>query len=581
MKVHSKYLYRINLILLAIVFLNTVIVIVTGGYRISLGFLTLSSHSAEKSLLLLVALALLIRVFFLRKAGLGQEKTSARTPGTEYHLSGAKIAAVLLLILVAVFGVYHKTVNAFFVSDDFEYLSLFRTSHGLSFDSLFGFMKGSGLIRPVALASKWLGYILWGFDPRGYHLMNLLLHAANSFLVFLILYSLRRKYILSAFGALLFAVYPVHQEAVAWISGRADLLCGFFSLLALYLYLLSRKESARQSAYASLSLVAFLLALGSKEIAITLPLAIILLDCLVPHEGKRWRLRKMKFYVPYFVMLAGYIALRIIFLGNLGGYLEEQRSFFRLGPGFFYDLRNLVTRPFAALAVPLNRAVFANPDLLRAGFLLLIATVVTLLALRKRKISPLIGLGASLTVIAVLPAFRILFVSADMQGSRHLYLAALGAAMIIAGAAESLYSSSRRIIPAWPVIGSFIFLGFLTGISYVQTTPWVRAADLSKKIVEDGSHSLAPVRPGTTVYVLDLPDNVQGAYVFRNGFPSAMHLAGISDDVHIVELRKISPSEIVKRDANLVLQWRGTEFSLSEWTFDQMISAAKKGQTIS
>lgn len=572
----SKCLYRINLILLVIVFVNTVIVVITGGYRISAGFLKLSTHNAGKSLLFLMVLAFMIRAFFPRKPSQDQEKAPAEILGMEDHLSAVKLVAILLLIVLIVFGIYHKTLNTFFVSDDFEFLSLFRQSHDLSFDALFGFMKDLGLIRPLAVASKWLDHTLWAFDPRGYHLTNILLHAVNSFLVFLILYSLRRKYVLSAFCALLFAVYPVHQEVVAWISNRADLLCGFFFLLALFLYVLSRKKDTLRSAGALFSLVAFLLALGSKEMAITLPLIIILLDYLLPHDGKRFRLRQAKFYVPYFLVLAGYIILRILFLGNLGGYVEEHQTFLRIDLGFLYDLRNVVMRPFTALAFPLNRALFANAGYLKAAFLLLIAAFVMLLSLRKGRNSPLIVFGAFLTVIAVLPAFRILFISADMQGSRHLYLAAIGASIIISGTIESFYRTPRRMIPAWLAIGSIIFLGFLTGISYVQTTPWVHAADLSKKIVDDGVRSLLPVKPGTTVYVVDLPDNEQGAYVFRNGFPSAMHLAGISDDVRIVELWKVPLSEIARKDGNLVLQWKGTAFWLSEWTFDQMICAAKK-----
>jgi|GEM_PF-2627636 len=572
----SKCLCWINFILLVIVFVNTVIVIMTGGYSVSIGFLKLSTHNAGKSLLLLIVLAFMIRAFFPRQPSQNQEKEPAEILGVEDHLSGVKVIVILLLIVLFVFGIYHKILNGFFVSDDFEVLSIFRQFHDVSFDALFSFMKGDGLIRPLAVASTWLDHTLWAFNSRGYHLTNILLHAANSFLVFLILYSLRRKYVFGAFCALLFAAYPVHQEPVAWVANRADLLCGFFFFLALFLYVLSRKKDTLRLASALFSPIAFALALGSKEMAITLPLVIILLDWFLPCDGKRLRLRKTIFYIPYIFVLVGYVIFRILFLGNLGGYVEVHQTFLRIDPRFLYDLRNIVMRPFAALAVPLNHNLFVNPRLLKATFLLLIVAFAMLLSFRKGKNSPLIAFGAFLTVTAVLPAFRILYISKDMQGSRHLYLAALGSSIIISGTIESFNRIARRMISVWLAIGSIIFLGFLTGISYIQTTPWVHASDLSRKIVNEGVRSLSPVKPGSTVYVVDLPDNEQGAYVFRNGFPSAMHLAGISDDIHIIELWKILPSEIAKRDGNLVMQWKGTAFWLSEWTFDQIISAAKK-----
>ena len=98
-------------------------------------------------------------------------------------------------------------------------------------------------------------------DPRGYHLTNLLLHAANAVLVWLVLQALLRRLVgapahvrstlAAAVGALFFAIHPLRVESVAWATERRDVLSGFFWLLALLAYLRARRAAdavARASA---------------------------------------------------------------------------------------------------------------------------------------------------------------------------------------------------------------------------------------------------------------------------------------------------------------------------------------------
>ena len=89
-----------------------------------------------------------------------------------------------------------------------------------------------GYYRPVTTLSYVLDYWIWGLQPFGYHLTNVLLHASCSVWVGLILMRLEFDSGPAILAALLFAVHPIHTESVAWISGRTDLLAFFFCSFA-------------------------------------------------------------------------------------------------------------------------------------------------------------------------------------------------------------------------------------------------------------------------------------------------------------------------------------------------------------
>jgi Flp pilus assembly protein TadD len=161
---------------------------------------------------------------------------------------------------------------------------------------------------PVTWLSLGLNHALGGMEPWGYHLGNLLLHAANTALFFFVARRLlavtatspasqgspeseggddrtgrpERGVAISlgaAAAALLWALHPLRVESVAWITERRDVLCGFFYLLAVLAYLQgTRRQHTLTGRWLVASLVAFAAALGSKAIAMTLPVTLLVLD---------------------------------------------------------------------------------------------------------------------------------------------------------------------------------------------------------------------------------------------------------------------------------------------------------------
>ncbi len=173
------------------------------------------------------------------------------------------------------------------------------------------------LYRPLVVASFLLNHSASGPSPFGFHLVNLLLHAWVSWLVFRLGRELSGSAAAGWAAGLLFAVHPVHVEAVAPVVGRSELLAAGFALWAL---LLHRRSGATRSGW-SLAGAAFcyLAAALSKENALALPAILLLTDLALPQAGPPRREGKVRWgakaYSLYLLAAALYLGLRISVLG--------------------------------------------------------------------------------------------------------------------------------------------------------------------------------------------------------------------------------------------------------------------------
>jgi protein O-mannosyl-transferase len=142
--------------------------------------------------------------------------------------------------------------------------------------------------HPLTVLSHMLDCQIYGVRPWGHHLTNVLLHAANTVLLFLVLMRMTGAVGRSSCVAVLFAVHPVHVESVAWVAERKDVLSSFFCLLAIWAYARdveklkthgdSGDTTSKPNVSLGLCLLFFLFALMAKPMAVTLPFVLLLLD---------------------------------------------------------------------------------------------------------------------------------------------------------------------------------------------------------------------------------------------------------------------------------------------------------------
>jgi len=179
-----------------------------------------------------------------------------------------------------VFAVFWPVTDSEFVRyDDQNYITEnIHVSTGLSPENLtWAFTTGhAGYWQPVTWLSLMTDAQVWGLDARGFHLTNLILHAANAGLLFLVLQAMTGALWRSALAAALFAIHPLHVESVAWVVERKDVLSTFFGVLAIAAWVRHRRRQAPGMHFAAFVLL--LLSLMAKPMLVTLPLVLLLLD---------------------------------------------------------------------------------------------------------------------------------------------------------------------------------------------------------------------------------------------------------------------------------------------------------------
>lgn len=188
-------------------------------------------------------------------------------------------AGAFLVLIVAIF--YFPATWAGFVWDDLIITSLRSISDWegifqIWFDPKSAYLQtdvAENHYWPIIYTTLWIEHKLWGFSPTGYHVVNILLHIANTALLWRLL---ARLSVPGAwFAAAVFAVHPVHAEPVAWVMGRKDLLSALFYLAAVSMWL-RHLESPRRRLYGAAFLL-FAAAMLSKSVAITLPVALLII----------------------------------------------------------------------------------------------------------------------------------------------------------------------------------------------------------------------------------------------------------------------------------------------------------------
>ena len=194
--------------------------------------------------------------------------------------SGRTAILLGIVILVATLLVYWKVgANQFIDLDDTEYVT--ANSHvntGLTgLNILWAFTSAhSSNWHPLTWISLMMDAQLYGPNPGGYHLTNVIIHALSAALLLLLLYRMTGSAWRSAFVAALFALHPLHVESVAWVAERKDVLSAFFWFLTLYLYAGYAVQQTRKLYL--LTLFSFVLGLMAKPMLVMLPVVLLLLD---------------------------------------------------------------------------------------------------------------------------------------------------------------------------------------------------------------------------------------------------------------------------------------------------------------
>ncbi len=293
----------------------------------------------------------------------------------------------------------------------------------------------SGLYRPFTMATYSLNHNILGSSPSGFHIVNILIHALNSFLVFWLIYFLFKNKFLSYATFLLFLAHPIHTEAVTSIVGRAELLSFLFSIASLYFFVNKNK---------TLSAASFLLALLSKESALMVLPIILYISVVFFNKKIKESIGNMLFFsLPLgLYALLRYKALGGYFFGDIMTTMIEN-------PLRFASFPERIATAFKVLSMYVERLVWpahlsadysfnaikvvGNPFVSIesvAGVLFFILLVV--LAVFYKKAGKGISFSAALFLFPYLIISNLIKPVGTIMGERLMYFPSLGFAVITA-----------------------------------------------------------------------------------------------------------------------------------------------------
>jgi protein O-mannosyl-transferase len=411
------------------------------------------------------------------------------------------IVLAAIILAVAVFAFYSSALKLnFLYGDDYIIIKASQLNPAQYYlGNWTGGRGAGGLYRPIVISSVKLDNLLWGIDPFGYHLSNVIFHAVSAFFVFLIAYFILDNFMFALGSGALFAVLPLNAEAVNWICCRCDLIATMFYLAAFYFYLLFSKRGGRP--WLPLSIFFFILSLGSKESALTLPLIIYIYEYLSGQLKKREGV-----IAAYFSVLIPYFIVRYISLGTFfGGYKVKVLG--AIAHAVFGYLRTfqLVALPFTQERLLLY---FILMPLIILAFLVCMFQYI-----RKYKPSGIFYLFLLWPLITLLPAAHLLSVGFDFRGARWWYLPSAGISWLIAYFAfvES-YGSNKKLAAACKV-AFLVFLVYCCFFLVQINKVWTQASDMTRAIRAEAVKMIERHPKGSKICFWNIPDNYKGCYV--------------------------------------------------------------------
>ena len=406
-------------------------------------------------------------------------------------------------LLVIGFLVYLPVLNTTFFADDFYVLNRLQS----------GTFSAGNLFRPLSDMSIYLDYKLWGNKPLGFHITSVLLHIITSFFVYSVFLALNNflqtrlvtAHRLAMATGILFLLYPFHNEAVVWIVGRGIVLAALCCLLSLRLYL----HTSGNKLYFGGALLFYFIALFGYESVLLFPVMLLALE-LTANKGKLTA-GVIKKITPFVLVLVVYLAIRVYFIGDLVG----ASDYFRITVSPFDMLVNLFRLVERSFIFPLKDYRLA---IVLASSLFFIAFAI---AMYKRSTIkpqlPVLRLWIILYLLAVLPFVTLGIDTHTTEGERFLYFSSIFFIFLLVFyihvLAHSIKLSGMLLL---------ILTGYFCWFLFRSNNNWRKSSTIISAITSGGTG----YNSEGNLYIIDLPDNINGALILRNGFAESFNVLG-------------------------------------------------------
>jgi len=407
--------------------------------------------------------------------------------------------SILLVILITgiAYLLFYPILNNTFLSDD--YFSLYR----ISIEKRILFKE---FLRPMIDITFYLNYAISGMNPGSYYLFNVIVHIANTYL----LYKLAKKYILfegssqeqfALLSSFLFLIYPFHNEGIVWLSGRLSSLACLFALISLNSSVSFQKNNLK----IILPSFFYIMGLLCYESIILLPIIIIILtwDKAKPRKNIIWSM------IVWFLITSLYLFVRYTLseeiYGDYGHRMIEGSMVVMLLK-FLKTTGRLFLPPFED----------SNKLVIIFSIVILFLLLIHLKLFQKNLFKNVLINKYFRLIISLLVALTIPFAfgisTRTSEGDRLLYFPSCFLCMMIAYLFVYFLKTT-----AWKMIFLSIITVYFIYFLERNNNQWIKASETTCLILDTLKTSPAD-------HLINLPDELEGAFVFRNGFRQSLIL---------------------------------------------------------
>lgn len=419
-----------------------------------------------------------------------------------------------LASLLASFLLYGNTLKGDFVYDDYLFAArpeLRQVDHlgKIWSESYLPKRPTNGVYRPLTLFTFNSNFILFGDSTFSFHFVNILLNAAVIALVYGIVFLLFKNQPMAFFCAAIFAVLPIHTEAVAFIKSRDELLASFFGLLSWMMFMLKQSQKPKTT-HLLLSLIFFSLAVLAKETVVILPFLFITVFWIQKKASARQLLAEI---TPFIILIIAYLFLRFLILKTSAFGVDD--AYFIINPlqgasywVQFWTACKILFTMFIKTFIPFNLSasyhfnhlpVVVNPLASKESLagLLLLTIILFAIFFHKRLKNSYLSLGLAAFFIPYFMTSKFIFKGGDLAADRWLYLPSLGLSIIIGYLLYLLFSKQKFMTLA--LLAAIVF-GYSL-ITIQRNKVWLSDQVLYQSMVRDAPNSAkGRLNLATTLY---------------------------------------------------------------------------------
>ena len=407
--------------------------------------------------------------------------------------SGLQIKWIWIsIILLLTFISYYPALKCQFTSwDDPLYILENYLVKNLSFENIkkiFSFDNAVALnYHPVTILSFAIDYHFSKLNPFQYHLVNIIFHLLNTFLVFIFILRLTDKKLFPAvFVSLFFGIHPMHVESVAWISERKDVLYAFFFLSSLLFYL--KFNRTKKTKFLVITFLLFILSVLSKAMAVVLPIIMLLIDYF---QDRKITMKIIAEKIPFFLVsvFGGIIAINIQ-LKSAIAYYETFSLLHRISFGFYgfftYLIKMFVPVHLSSFyPYPLEGSHIAYPVSFYipvfSGILLFILLAV-LFFFKQKKMKPLF-FGMGFYFVTILFVLQFISVGQAIMAERYTYISYIGLFFPI-GILLNEYAEQKSLIKFRIYFTITIVASVFSYLTFERTMVWKNTGTLWSNVID-------------------------------------------------------------------------------------------------